>query len=142
MARVNPPSLQAHLKPLERAGIAELLKATNAFTSILGNRSYPQTFSRSWRYNQPRTTRSETQDRLDQCSVNPRPLWKCQSPTQVMSLSKAANKTEEARNQPTARYAEEVCRVLGLAGTFVKDLTDIDPEGVVSHWKDITAQQN
>lgn len=40
-------------------------------------------------------------------------------------ISKSADKTEEVRNRPTARCAEEVCRVLGLAGTFVKGFTDI-----------------
>lgn len=39
IARVYPPSPQAHLTPLEYAGIVELVKAANIFSTTVGNHS-------------------------------------------------------------------------------------------------------
>ncbi|VUZ39511.1 unnamed protein product [Hymenolepis diminuta] len=80
IVRVNPPALLAHLKSLERMDIAELVKTANTFTSILGNRDYPQTSSRSWRYNQPRATPSPPPP-----PRNPRPARAIQSKSESVS---------------------------------------------------------
>ncbi|KAM3187835.1 hypothetical protein ACTXT7_001532 [Hymenolepis weldensis] len=42
IAQVYPPPLQAHLRPLERAGIAEFIKAVNISSTTLGNHNHSQ----------------------------------------------------------------------------------------------------
>lgn len=66
IARTYPPSLQTHLRPLERAGIVELVKAANNFATTLGNHNHPKTSPcrnihdqpKSSSYRHPRPTRA------------------------------------------------------------------------------------
>ncbi|KAM3171415.1 hypothetical protein ACTXT7_016672 [Hymenolepis weldensis] len=50
IAKTHPPILQAHLKPLERAGMGNSIKTANA----LDNCNYPLTSPRPWTHNQER----------------------------------------------------------------------------------------
>lgn len=55
IAQVYTSSLQTHLRPLERAGIVQRIKAANTFSTTLGNHNLPQTSPPQPRtLNQPR----------------------------------------------------------------------------------------